>query len=44
MERTFLWQSQNRRLSNDYERLCTTSEALISLAMIRLMLRQLARF
>lgn len=44
VERTFAWQSQNRRLSKDYERLCTTSEALIYIAMIRLMLRRLARF
>jgi putative transposase len=44
VERTFAWQSQQRRLSKDYERLCATSEALIYLTMIRLMLRRLARF
>lgn len=44
VERTFAWQSQNRRLSKDYERLCATSEALIYVAMIRLMLRRLTRF
>jgi transposase len=44
VERTFAWQSQQRRLSKDYERLCATSEVLIYLAMIRLMLRRLARF
>ena len=44
VERTFAWQGQNRRLSKDYERLCTTSGALIYIAMIRLMLRRLARF
>lgn len=44
VERTFAWQSQQRRLSKDYERLCTTSEALIYVTMIRLMLRRLARF
>jgi len=33
-----------RRLSKDYERLCPTSEALIHLALSRLMLRRLARF
>jgi putative transposase len=43
-ERTFAWLSQNRRLSKDFERLCATSEAWIYLAMIRLMLRRLARF
>jgi putative transposase len=43
VERTFAWQGQNRRLSKDYERLCTTSEALVYVAMIRLMLRRLAR-
>jgi putative transposase len=43
VERTFAWQGQNRRLSKDYERLCTTSEALLYVAMIRLMLRRLAR-
>jgi putative transposase len=44
VERTFAWQSQQRRLSKDYERLCATGEALIYVAMIRLMLRRLARF
>lgn len=44
VERTFAWQSQNRRFSKDYERLCATSEALIYVAMIRLMLRRLTRF
>lgn len=44
VERTFAWQAQQRRLSKDYERLCATSEALIYIAMIRLMLRRLARF
>jgi putative transposase len=43
VERTFAWLSQYRRLSKDYERLTATSEALISLAMIRLLLRRLAR-
>jgi putative transposase len=43
VERTFAWLSHNRRLSKDYERLTTTSEAWIYLAMSRLMLRRLAR-
>jgi putative transposase len=43
VERTFAWQGQNRRLSKDYELLCPTSEAVIYVAMIRLMLRRLAR-
>jgi putative transposase len=43
VERTFAWQSQQRRLSKDYERLCATSEAWIFLTMIRLMVRRLAR-
>jgi hypothetical protein len=33
---------QSRRLSKDYERKVQTSEALIEVAMIRLMLRRLA--
>ena len=44
VERTCSWQSQQRRLSKDYERLCATSEAWIYLTMIRLMVRRLARF
>jgi putative transposase len=43
VERTFAWLCQNRRFSRDYERLCTTSEAVIYAAMSRLMLRRLAR-
>jgi putative transposase len=43
VDRTFAWQSQNRRLSKDYERLGTTGEARIYVAMIRIMLRRLAR-
>ena len=33
VERTFAWLCQNRRFGSDYERLCTTSEALIYAAM-----------
>jgi putative transposase len=41
VERTFGWLYQSRRLSKDYERLSETSEALIYVAMTRLMLRRL---
>ena len=43
MERSFSWISQNRRMSKDYERLCASVEAFIYAAMIRLMVRRLAR-
>jgi putative transposase len=43
VERTFSWIGQNRRMSKDYERMVQTSETLIEVAMIRLMLRRLAR-
>jgi putative transposase len=43
IERTFAWISRNRRLARDYERLASSSEALIYIAMIRLGLRRLAR-
>jgi putative transposase len=43
VERTFSWLSQNRRRSKDYERLCASAEAFIYAAMIRLMVRRLAR-
>jgi putative transposase len=43
VERTFSWLGQSRRLSKDYERLCTTSEAFIYVAMTRLMVRRLAK-
>ena len=43
MERTFSWLDQNRRLSKDYERLATTSEVFIYVAMTRLMVRRLVR-
>jgi transposase len=42
-ERTFGWLVRNRRLARDYERLTATSEAMIKVAMIRLMLVRLAR-
>ena len=34
---------QNRRMSKDYERLCARAEAFVYAAMIRLMVRRLAR-
>ncbi len=43
VERTFSWIDQNRRMSKDYERLAATSEALIYIAMTRLMVKRLAR-
>jgi putative transposase len=42
VERTLSWFGQSRRLSQDYERRCETSEALIYAMMSRLMLRRLA--
>jgi len=42
VERTFSWLSQSRRLSKDYERCCETSEALLYITMMRIMLRRLA--
>lgn len=41
VERTFAWLNNHRRLSKDYERYPKTSETLIQIAMIRLMLRRL---
>ena len=44
VERTFSWLSQNRRMSKDCERLCATAEALVYVAMTRLMVvRRLVR-
>ena len=43
VERTLGWLSKYRRLSKDYERLPSSSEALIRVAMIRIMARRLAR-
>ncbi len=43
VERTFSRLGQNRRMSKDYERLCASAEAFVYAAMIRLMVRRLAR-
>jgi len=42
VERTFAWLGQYRRLSKDYEALTASSEAMVYIAMTRLMLRRLA--
>ncbi len=43
VERTFPWLGQNRRMSKDHEKLCASAEAFVHAAMIRLMVRRLAR-
>jgi putative transposase len=43
VERSFAWICHNRRMSKDYERLCTSGEAVVYAAMRRLMARRLAR-
>jgi transposase len=43
VERSFSWLDQQRRMSKDYERLCASAEAFLYAAMIRLMVRRLAR-
>ena len=42
VERTFAWLGRNRRLSKDYEYAVQTSETMIDMAAIRIMLNQLA--
>ena len=43
VERTFGWLNRYRRLSKDYEYLTQTSETMLRVAMIHLMIRRLAR-
>lgn len=43
VERTLAWISRNRRLARDFENLASTATALVRLAMIKIMLRHLAR-
>ena len=43
VERTFGWFNRYRRLSKDYEYVTQTSEAMLRVAMIHLMVRRLAR-
>ncbi len=42
VKRTFAWLGRNRRLARDDERMVQTTETLLEIAMIRLMLRRLA--
>lgn len=42
VERTFAWIGRYRRISKDYEYLTDSSEAMVYLAMTRLMLRRLS--
>jgi putative transposase len=43
VERTLAWLGKYRRLSKDYEYLTESSEAMIRLAMIHIMVRRLAK-
>ena len=42
VERTFVWLGRSRRLSKDYERLVQTSETMIDIATVRIMINKLA--
>ena len=42
VERTFAWLGRSRRLSRDYERLVQTSETMIDIATVRIMISKLA--
>ncbi len=43
VERTIAWIGRNRRMSKDYEALPATGKAMVYLAMVRVMLRRLAK-
>jgi putative transposase len=43
VERTFAWIGRNRRMSKDYEYLPSSSESMVQLSMIRLMVKRLAK-
>jgi putative transposase len=43
VERTLAWIGRNRRMSKDYEYLPSSSESMVQLTMIRLMVKRLAR-
>jgi transposase len=43
IERTFGWLGRCRRLAKDYENLTRTAAAFLVMALIRLMLRRIAR-
>lgn len=43
VERTFAWLNYHRRLSKDYEGRTSSSEAMILIAMTRVMVRRFAR-
>ena len=44
IERTFAWLTQNRRLVKDYEEREVNSQAMILIAMSKLMLKRLAKW
>ena len=43
VERTFAWIGRHRRMSKDYEYRLSSSESMVCLTMIRLMVKRLAR-
>jgi transposase len=43
VERTFAWIGRHRRMSKDYEYLLSSSESMVCLTMIRLMVKRLAK-